>query len=54
METTKDNSLLGTLGGVTIDFKFDTNDIIKIGLMLLIVSILFALVFSLIFKTLSK
>lgn len=54
MDETKENSLLGNLGGVSIDFKFDTADIIKIGLMLLIVSILFALVFALIFKSLSS
>lgn len=48
------NSLLGNLGDVTINVKLDTSDIIKLGLMLLIVFVLFALVFSLIFKSINK
>lgn len=48
------NSLLGKVGSVGIDIKLDTADVVKLGLMFLIVLIVFAFVFVLIQKALLK
>lgn len=48
MNETQNQSLLGNLGNVVIDVKIDTADIVKIGLMLLIVLVIFAFLVNLI------